>query len=80
MWLMFWIPYYNDKEIAKYNYGLHMFVIVVSILEGALKVIIFFMLFGSQAKNSGNSGNTNVEMQAVKGGANRNRGGPAIDT
>ena len=44
-WLLFWIPYYNDKEIAKFNYGLHMFVIFVSILEIALKVVIFFVLF-----------------------------------
>ena len=46
-WLMFWIPYYNDKEVAKFNYGLHMFVVVVSIIEIALKVIIFLMLFGA---------------------------------
>merc|ERR1712010_128304 len=47
-WLLFWIPYYNDKEIAKFNYGLHMFVILISILEIALKVIIFFVLFQAQ--------------------------------
>ena len=50
-WLMFWIPYYNDKEVAKFNYGLHMFVVVVSIIEIALKVIIFIMLFGSGGQN-----------------------------
>ena len=50
-WLMFWIPYYNDKEIAKINYGLHMFVILVSILELVLKVMIFVMIFDSRAHN-----------------------------
>ncbi len=50
-WLLFWIPYYNDKEIAKWNYGLHMFVVIVSCLELALKVIIFFMLFASRGNN-----------------------------
>ncbi len=50
-WLMFWIPYYNGKEMAKWNYGLHMFVIGVSILEIGLKVIIFFVLFLSKSKN-----------------------------
>ena len=47
-WLLFWIPYYNDKEISKFNYGLHMFVVVVSMIEIGLKVIIFFMLFNSR--------------------------------
>ena len=45
LWLMFWIPYYNDKEIAKFNYGLHMFVVVTSIIEIVIKVIIFLVLF-----------------------------------
>ena len=47
-WLLFWIPYYNDKEISKFNYGLHMFVVFVSMIEIGLKVIIFFMLFNSR--------------------------------
>ena len=50
-WLMFWIPYYNQKEIAKVNYGLHMFVVIVSMIEIGLKVIIFIMLFASKANN-----------------------------
>ena len=44
-WLLFWIPYYEDKEISKFNHRLHMFVVFTSILEIALKVIIFFALF-----------------------------------
>ena len=51
LWLLFWVPHYNDKEMAKWNYGLHMFVVVVSILEIVLKVIIFFVLFVSKTKN-----------------------------
>ena len=51
LWLMFWVPRYNEKEMAKWNYGLHMFVCFVSILEIALKVIIFFILFFSRTKN-----------------------------
>ena len=38
--------------MAKWNYGLHMFVVVTSILEVALKVIIFLMLFKANANNS----------------------------
>ena len=58
---MFWVPHYNDKEMAKWNYGLHMFVVGVSILEIALKVIIFFVLFVSKTKNraQGNLGFNN---------------------
>ena len=37
--------------MAKWNYGLHMFVVFVSILEIVLKVIIFFVLFSVQSKN-----------------------------
>ena len=48
-WLLFWIPYYNDKEISKFNYGLHMFVVLISMIEVGLKVIIFFVLFNSNA-------------------------------
>ena len=48
LWIMFWLPYYNDREIAKFNYGLHMFVVIVSMLEVGLKVVIFFMLFASK--------------------------------
>mgnify|MGYP006893434173 CR=1 FL=1 len=51
MWLMFWVPYYNDSEISKLNYGLHMFVVVISILEIFLKTAIFFMLFRAQSNN-----------------------------
>ena len=51
LWLMFWIPKYNGIEDAKWNYGLHMFVVGVSILEIALKVIIFFVLFMTKSKN-----------------------------
>ena len=59
LWLMFWVPRYNEKEMAKWNYGLHMFVVGVSILEIALKVIIFFILFLSKTKNrSGNLNNS----------------------
>ena len=50
-WILFWVPYYNGAEMAKWNYGLHMFVVFVSILEIALKVIIFFVLFSVQSKN-----------------------------
>ena len=50
-WILFWVPYYNGTEMAKWNYGLHMFVVFVSILEIALKVIIFFVLFSVQSKN-----------------------------
>ena len=45
LWLLFWIPYYHDAEMAKWNYGLHMFVVVVSCIELALKVYIFLVLF-----------------------------------
>ena len=45
LWIMFWLPYYNDREIAKFNYGLHMFVVIVSMIEVGLKVVIFLMLF-----------------------------------
>jgi len=45
---MFWLPFYNDKEIAKWNYGLHMFVVVVSMIEIALKVVIFMVLFKAE--------------------------------
>ena len=55
LWLMFWIPKYHTKEMAEWNYGLHMFVVGVSILEVGLKVIIFFVLFFSQGKNKSNS-------------------------
>mmetsp|Transcript_24200 Transcript_24200/g.37259 ORF Transcript_24200/g.37259 Transcript_24200/m.37259 type:complete len:106 (+) Transcript_24200:61-378(+) len=51
LWLMFWIPYYNDKEIAKWNYGLHMFVVFVSILEIGLKAIVFLALFAAKSNN-----------------------------
>ena len=51
LWLLFWIPKYNDAEMAKWNYGLHMFVVAVSILEIVLKVIIFFVLFVTKSKN-----------------------------
>lgn len=51
LWLMFWVPRYQEKEMAKWNYGLHMFVVGVSILEIALKVIIFFLLFLTKSKN-----------------------------
>ena len=51
LWLLFWIPKYNSAEDAKWNYGLHMFVVGVSILEIALKVIIFFVLFVTKTKN-----------------------------
>ena len=64
-WLLFWIPYYNDKEIAKFNYGLHMFVVFVSILEIALKVIIFFALFKAQGNMLQNQYNQSM------GGANK---------
>ena len=50
-WLLFWVPYYNGKELAKMNYGLHMTVAIVTCLEIALKVIIFLFLFGSKANN-----------------------------
>ena len=50
-WLLFWIPYYNDKEIAKFNYGLHMFVVFISMIEVGLKVIIFMVLFNSRGNN-----------------------------
>ena len=50
-WLLFWVPHYNSKELAKLNYGLHMMVAIASILEIVLKVIIFFVLFGAQANN-----------------------------
>ena len=50
-WILFWVPYYNGADMAKWNYGLHMFVVFVSILEIALKVIIFFVLFSVQSKN-----------------------------
>ena len=50
LWLLFWIPYYNDTEMAKWNYGLHMFVVVVSIAELALKVFIFIRLFQNDKK------------------------------
>ena len=49
LWLMFWVPFYNDKEVAKWNYGLHMFVVVLSIIEIALKAVIFMVLFNSPA-------------------------------
>ena len=52
LWLLFWIPFYHDTEMAKWNYGLHMFVVATSILEVALKVIIFLMLFKANANNS----------------------------
>ena len=51
LWIMFWLPYYNDREIAKFNYGLHMFVVIVSMIEVGLKVVIFLMLFASQGNN-----------------------------
>ena len=47
-WLLFWIPYNNDTELAKVNYGLHMFVVLMSMLEIGLKVIIFAVLFNSK--------------------------------
>lgn len=62
LWLLFWVPRYNEKEMAKWNYGLHMFVVFVSILEIALKVIIFFVLFFTRNKNK-NSGRNNDYMQ-----------------
>ena len=49
VWILFWLPYYNDKEIAKFNYGLHMFVVVISMIEVALKVLIFMVLFNANA-------------------------------
>ena len=52
-WILFWVPYYNGIEMAKWNYGLHMFVVFVSILEIALKVVIFFVLFSVQSRNKG---------------------------
>ena len=52
-WILFWFPHYTSKEMAKWNYGLHMFVMTTSILEIALKVIVFFVLFGSKARNAG---------------------------
>ena len=51
LWIMFWLPFYNDKEVAKWNYGLHMFVVVISMIEIALKVVIFMVLFNSPANN-----------------------------
>ena len=51
LWLMFWVPYYNDAEMAKWNYGLHMFVVATSIAEIALKAVIFILLFSAPAKN-----------------------------
>jgi len=55
LWLLFWVPRYNEKEMAKWNYGLHMFVAFVSILEMGLKVIIFLMLFCVKSKNRSTS-------------------------
>ena len=49
LWLMFWVPYYHDTEMVKWNYGLHMFVVVISIIEIVLKVIIFGLLFSADA-------------------------------
>lgn len=49
LWILFWLPYYNDKEIAKFNYGLHMFVVVISMIEIALKALIFIVLFNANA-------------------------------
>ena len=52
LWLMFWVPYYHDAEMVKWNYGLHMFVVVVSILEIFLKFAIFLVLFKVNPDNS----------------------------
>ena len=70
LWIMFWLPYYNDREIAKFNYGLHMFVCVVSMVEIALKVIIFFMLFASK----GNMKSSSFGRSNGNGGGNPGRG------
>ena len=51
LWLLFWVPHYHTKELEKLNYGLHMMVAIVSIIEIVLKVIIFFVLFASRANN-----------------------------
>ena len=51
MWLMFWVPYYHQAEMVKWNYGLHMFVVATSILEIFLKAAIFLVLFKVEAKN-----------------------------
>mmetsp|Transcript_17023 Transcript_17023/g.28765 ORF Transcript_17023/g.28765 Transcript_17023/m.28765 type:complete len:117 (-) Transcript_17023:64-414(-) len=68
LWLMFWVPYYNDKEVAKWNYGLHMLVVFVSVAELVLKAIIFFMLFGSRADNrSFRGGNSNGDQLRFEG-------------
>ena len=50
-WLLFWFPYYNTKEQSKLNYGLHMTVCLVSVLEIVLKVIVFIALFSSKSNN-----------------------------
>ena len=50
-WLLFWVPYYNSKELAKLNYALHMTVAVVTCLEIGLKIIIFIMLFSARSNN-----------------------------
>ena len=55
-WLLFWVPYYNGKELAKLNYGLHMTVAIVTCLEIALKVIIFLFLFRTNANNKPKAG------------------------
>ena len=68
LWLLFWVPRYQEKEMAKWNYGLHMFVVGVSILEIALKVIIFFILFLTKTKNSRNSNRAYLEQRYVNAG------------
>ena len=55
-WLLFWIPYYNSREMERLNYGLHMMVAVTAMLEIALKVIIFLFLFGTKGNNRRGAG------------------------
>ena len=66
--------------MAKWNYGLHMFVVFVSILEVALKVVIFFMLFRSQGKNAQSTRvNTNTYQQINSNGGANPRAAPEIE-
>ena len=44
LWMLYWVPFWWDPEAAKYQLGLHSFVILCSFVNWIMKLAVLIML------------------------------------
>uniref|UniRef100_A0A7S3X9B4 Uncharacterized protein n=1 Tax=Strombidinopsis acuminata TaxID=141414 RepID=A0A7S3X9B4_9SPIT len=56
-WMTYWVPYYTSDAMAKWQYGLHMFVIVCSLIVWVVKIPCLILMCAIPEAEMDNSGN-----------------------